>query len=110
MKKDNSYVEYIVYDVLGHIDGLTAKKMFSGAGVYLDGSIVALVIDGELYFKSNAELMKKYSALGCHPFTYDRNGKMVTMSYMSATEEMLEDRETMSTRIYESYDVSNIAK
>lgn len=108
--KDNSYVEYIVYDVLGHIDGLTAKKMFSGAGVYLDGSIVALVIDGELYFKSNAELMAKYAALGCHPFTYDRNGKLVTMSYMSATEEMLENREIMTERVYESYDVSNTKK
>lgn len=100
--KDSSFVDYIVYDVLGHIAGVTHRKMFGGAGIYVDGRIVAIVAGGELYFKADSALVAKYSALGCHPFTYERNGKSVSMAYMSATEEMLEDRAVMETRVAES--------
>ena len=75
MKKDNSYTEYIVYDVLGHIDGISTRPMFSGTGVYLDGVIVAFVTGGELYFKSDDTLKEKYIEEECHPFTYSKNGK-----------------------------------
>lgn len=110
MKKDNSYTEYIVYDVLGHIEGISTRPMFSGTGIYLDGVIVAFVTGGELYFKSDNVLKDKYLALGCHPFTYAKNGKDIEMCYMSADESMIEDREVMSERIYESYEVSNVSK
>lgn len=107
MAKDNLYTEYIVYDILGHIQGITNKRMFSGFGIYLDGVIFAFVTDGELYFKCDDNLKEKYLALGCHPFTYDKNGKNIEMCYMSATEEMIEDKEFITERVYESFDLSN---
>lgn len=108
MAKDNSYAEYIVYDVLGHISGITTKKMFSGSGIYLDGVIVAFVTDGELYFKSDDSLKGKYLTEGCHPFAYTRkDGKVIEMHYMSANEDMIENREIMTERVYESFDISN---
>ena len=110
MKKDNSYTEFIVYDVLGHINGISTKPMFSGTGIFLDGIIVAFVTGGELYFKSDNILKEKYLIQGCHPFTYVKNGKNIEMCYMSANEDMIEDREIMSSRIYESYDVSDRSK
>ena len=107
MKKDNSYTEYIVYDVLGHIRGISTKPMFSGTGVYLDGVIVAFVTGGELYFKCDAILKEKYLKEGCHPFTFEKNGKVVELCYITANEDMIENRETMSDRVYESYELSN---
>lgn len=104
--KDNSFVDYIVYDILGHIEGIRAKPMFGGAGIYVDNKIVAIIVSGELYFKADEALVARYTALGCHPFTYERNGKSVSMKYMSATEEMLEDRHTMEERVYESLALS----
>lgn len=103
--KDNSYTEYIVYDVLGHIPGITTKKMFSGTGIFLDGVIVAFVTGGELYFKCDDNLKQKYLDLGCHLFTYDKKGKEIEMCYISATEDMIENREVMTERIYESYEI-----
>ncbi len=107
MAKDDSFSQYILLDVLGHIDGITAKKMFSGYGIFLDGAIIAIIADGVLYFKADQKLKEKYLSLDCHPFTYNRNGKTVEMSYMSATEDMLENRECISERAYESYEISN---
>jgi len=106
MKRDNSYTEYIVYDVLGHLEDITMKPMFSGAGIYMDGVIIAFVAEGELYFKSNDTLKEKYLSQGCHPFLYMKKGKEVEISYMSATEEMMEDRDIMLDRAYESYELS----
>lgn len=105
-KRDTSFVEYIIFDVLGHIPGITSRGMFSGHGIYLDGAIIALVIDGELYFKADKELKEKYQTLGYHPFSYDRNGKMVDLNYMSVTLEDLENRDEMDRRVEESYGVS----
>ena len=110
MAKNDSYAEYILYDVLGHIDGITSKKMFSGYGIFLDGAIVAIIADGELYFKADDKLKVKYKKLGCYPFTYDRNGKTVEMSYMSVPADVLEDKEAIKERVYESYGVSNKKK
>jgi DNA transformation protein len=107
MKKDNSYTEYIVYDVLGHIDDITTRPMFSGTGIYLHGVIVAFVTGGELYFKSDDTLKNKYLSLNCHPFTYTKNNKEIEMCYMSADEDIIENREVMSEHIDESYEVSN---
>lgn len=107
MAKNDSFSQYILLDVLGHINSITAKKMFSGYGIFLDGAIIAIIVSGELYFKADQKLKEKYKILDCHPFSYDRNGKTVEMSYMSATEQMIEDRQCMSDRAYESYEISN---
>ena len=107
MKKDNSYTEYIVYDVLGHIRGISTKPMFSGTGIFLDGVIVAFVTGGELYFKCDKELKEKYLKEGCHTFNFEKNGKVVELGYITATEDMIEDREKIEERVYESYDISN---
>ncbi len=106
MKKEDSYAEYIIHDVLGHISGITAKSMFSGWGIFQDGAIIAIIADGELYFKADKRLKEKYLALGCYPFTYDRNGKTVEMSYMSVPADVLENRDLISERVEESYEVS----
>ena len=116
MSRDNSFRDYIVEDVLGHIAGITSKAMFSGHGIYLDGLIVGLIIDGTFYLKADAEMMAKYEQEGCEAFAYEREGnaktksKIITMSYMSVQEETMEDREKMEERIYESYEISKKSK
>jgi DNA transformation protein len=116
MPRDNSFKDYIVEDVLGHIPGITSKAMFSGHGIYLDGVIVGLIIDGTFYLKADAEARERYEKEGCEPFAYEREpkgkarAKVVTMSYMSVPEETMEDREKMEERIYESFEISKKAK
>ena len=80
--------------------------MFSGTGVYVGDSIVAFIAGGELYFKSDAALVQKYTALDCHLFTYTKHGKDIALKYMSATESMLEDRAIMEERIAEALALS----
>ena len=51
--------------------------------------------------------MEKYKKEGCEPFQYERpDGKVVTMPYVSVPLEVLEDKEKISLRIYESFELS----
>ena len=106
MKTDNSFTDYIVCDVLGHINGITTKRMFSGIGLFLDGIIFGFITGGELYFKCDEKLKEKYLNDDCHIFNYSRKGKEVKLGYISATADMLENREYITERVYESYELS----
>ena len=51
---------------------VTVRRMFSGAGVYADGVIIALVIGDVLYLKADAATSARFAAEGCGPFEYQR--------------------------------------
>lgn len=111
MPKDSSYMEYIMHDILGHIDGVSAKSMFSGWGIYLDGVIIGIIAEGEFYMKANKEAVIKYKKQGLYPFTYTgHKGKIHELAYMSVPLETLEDRDKITERVYESFDISKKAK
>ncbi len=50
MHAKNSFDDYVVHDVLGHIDGISARAMFGGHGIYKDGVIFAIIAYDELFF------------------------------------------------------------
>ena len=57
---------------LGHI---TTRRMFSGAGLYCDGLIFALILRDTLYFKVDDGNRQAYEAEGLEPFTYEARGR-----------------------------------
>ncbi|HEY4497059.1 MAG TPA: TfoX/Sxy family protein [Candidatus Paceibacterota bacterium] len=107
MKKDKSFHDYIVHDILEGIPNISSKAMFSGWGIYKNGKIFAIITDGELYFSARGERgdeVKKYlENLGSHPFAYNRKGKLVTLSYWLAPEELFENREALYEFINKYY-------
>jgi len=54
MASDQDYVQYIC-EASGLRDALTYKKMFGEYALYLDGKVVALVCDNQLFVKPTAE-------------------------------------------------------
>ena len=72
MAADPALIEHLsdVWRTLGHV---TARRMFSGAGVYVDGLIISIVRgDGSVYLKVDAETRGIFEAAGSSPFTYER--------------------------------------
>lgn len=59
---------------------VTARAMFGGFGIYLDGVMLGLVASGILYFKVDDTTRGDYEKAGSGPFTYDRKGKTVEMN------------------------------
>jgi len=88
--------DYVMADVLGHIENITSKRMFGGYGIYLDGVIFAIITsDSELYFKVGDENRAQFETLGSSQFIYKghKNKKPTPMPYWIVPEEIMEDRE-----------------
>jgi DNA transformation protein len=74
----------------------TARAMFGGHGVYLDGTIVAIMIDDVLYFKTDEQTRLAFTELGLEPFRYStKDGTVHSTSYFRAPEEALESASAM---------------
>lgn len=93
MKKDQSFHDHVVYDLLEDTPGITSRPMFGGWSVYKNGVVFGIIADGELYFKADEQDHAKFEKLGSHPFRYSRkDSKSITMSYWLVPEEIMEDR------------------
>ena len=74
---------------LGHV---TSRRMFSGAGIYCDGVIFALVLRDTLYLKVDDENRGAYEAEGLGPFIYEARGRPVSINaYWRAPERLLDE-------------------
>ena len=88
---------------MGHISGITSRRMFGGYGIYKDKVFFGLIAEGILYFKVGASTQREYEKRNSKPFTYSRkNGKVVTMSYWEVPEEIMNGREHLEEWAEES--------
>ncbi len=70
--------------------------MFGGHGLYVDGVIVAIVIDDIVYFKTDEENRGEFAALSLEPFVYvTKQGERTLTSYHRAPDEALESPDAM---------------
>ena len=70
--KLTEFADYILNDLLIDIEGITAKRMFRGYGIYQHGIIFALIANDELYFKVDDTNKHQYQKYHSKPFTYSR--------------------------------------
>ena len=78
---------------LGHV---TSRRMFSGAGLYCDGVIFALILRDTLYFKVDDGNRRAYEAEGLRPFSYDAGGRTVEIgAYWKVPERLFDEPDEM---------------
>ena len=88
-----------VAERLASLGPVVVKRMFSGAGLSIDGINFAFVIGGTLYFRVDDRSRPEYEAMGLAPFRYDRPGRTVTVgSYYEAPDEVFDDDEALCDR------------
>lgn len=92
--KRNEYADYIA-DVLGPLGPIRLKAMFGGYGIYCDELFFALIIDDTLYFKADDSTRAAFESEELPPFTYEKEGKVMTMSYYQASELIFEDSDAL---------------
>lgn len=82
-------------ELLGSLGRVTARRMFGGSGLYADGGIVALEIEGTLYLKTDAQTRARFAEAGGRPFAYDGKGREVETSYWTPPDEAMDSPEAM---------------
>lgn len=92
---NEGYAEFI-RDQLSVVGPVSVRRMFGGAGVFLDGVMFALIADESLYFKADDTTKAAYEAEGLGPFFYEaKGGKRGVMSYWRAPEHVFDDPDEM---------------
>jgi DNA transformation protein len=70
--------------------------MFSGAGVYCDGVIFALILRDALHFRVDDANRAAYQAEGMQPFRYDAKGKTIEIgAYWRVPERLFDESDEM---------------
>ena len=69
-----------VLDLMAALGPVTARRMFGGFGIYLDGVMFALIADDILYLKVDDRTRPDYEAAGSAPFRPRQKGKPFTMA------------------------------
>ncbi|RZU02180.1 TfoX/Sxy family protein [Rivibacter subsaxonicus] len=84
-------------ELLSPLGRVTARAMFGGYGLYVDGLMVGLVAGEQLYLKTDAQSIEAWRAAGCHPFSYERGGGKppIEMSYWTPPVEAFDGEHAM---------------
>ena len=85
-----------VEEALEPLGRVSMRRMMGGATLYLDGTIFAILDEGELWFKADAETDAAWDAEGCERFSVTFNdGRVDTMNYRRAPADVYDDAEAM---------------
>ena len=80
-----------VQELLEDWASVSARRMFGGYGLYLEGLMFAIVMNQRLYLKVDEVNRPEFEALGLAPFTYAMKGRDVALSYWAAPDTLFDD-------------------
>ncbi|MGA8864253.1 MAG: TfoX/Sxy family protein [Gallionella sp.] len=79
----NEFVDYVV-GLMADWAPVSARRMFGGYGLCREGLMFALIVDDELFIKTDAENLARLERAGSRPFVYRNTNRTVQLSYWSA--------------------------
>ncbi|MCJ8052009.1 TfoX/Sxy family protein [Shinella curvata] len=91
---------------------VTIRRMFGGKGIYHEGRILALEVQGEILLKADARSAPDFETAGSRQWAYDgkQSGNPVKMPYWSVPEAAFDDPEEMAVWVRRAYEAALRAK
>jgi len=95
MAISQDFIDFL-HDQLHGLGHITTRRMFSGAAIYCDGVVFALVLRDVLHFKVDDGNRGVYVAEGPEPFIYQAKGRSVRVeAYRRVPERLFDDPDEM---------------
>jgi len=86
-----------VVELFAEFGSVTVRRMFGGAGIFVDGLMIGLVSDGVIYLKTDHETIQGFVAEGLRPFSYaTRHGERKLTSYWRMPDRLYDDTEELA--------------
>ena len=86
--RDESFKDFVL-DQLQDLDGVEARGMFGGHGLYQDETFFGIIHKGDLYFKIDERAVAEYRKRKMKPFR--PNAKQSLKTYYQVPVEIIED-------------------
>jgi len=99
---DDGFIVYVC-DQLRPWAPVTARRMFSGSGIFRGGTMFALVIADCLYFRTDDGNRADFTAAGMEPFRYQRAGKAIALGYHAVPADVLDEAEQLAAWAAKAY-------
>ena len=95
MPVSNAFLDF-VQEQIAALGVVTSRRFFGGRGIYLDGLIVAFIIDDVLHFKVDDLTRHHFAAEASKPFIYQTKlGAQTINGYWQAPERLFDDPDAM---------------
>jgi DNA transformation protein and related proteins len=76
---------------------VTVRRMFSGAGVFADGLMIALAVKGVIFLKADARTIPQFEREGLSPFSYKtKDGTRTLNSYWRMPERLYDEPDELA--------------
>jgi DNA transformation protein and related proteins len=76
---------------------VSVRRMFGGAGIFVDGRMIGLVSRDVIYLKADAETIPAFEQEGLAPFSYaTRDGERKLTSYWRIPDRLYDDTEELA--------------
>ncbi len=99
------FVNHVV-ERLNQVAPVTAKFMFGGYGLFVEGVMIGLIAEDVLYFKVDNQNREDYIQAGSEPFIYEGKGKPIQMSYYRLPDDVFENLEQLVAWVEASQDAA----
>jgi DNA transformation protein len=77
---------------------VTVRRMFGGAGIFADGLMLGLVVDGVIFLKADDRTIPQFQREGLAPFTYKtRSGTRSLASYWRMPERLYDEPDELAS-------------
>ena len=89
-------VEFI-HDLFQPFGAVSVRRMFGGAGLFVDGVMFGLVSGGQIYLKADATTVTRFEREQCEAFEYaTKNGKRTLTSYWRLPDRLYDDADELA--------------
>ena len=94
-----------IKDLFRGLGPVTVRRMFGGKGIYHQGRIFALEVDGDLLLKADAQSAPDFEAAGSRQWCYEgkKAGRPVRMPYWTIPDEAYDDPDVMTVWLGRAY-------
>jgi DNA transformation protein len=89
---DDGFKDYLL-DQLDGLEGVSARSMFGGQGIYLCDEFFGIVFQGRLYFRTDETTRAAYTEQGSGPF--QPNARQRLKNYYEVPADVIEDRDLL---------------
>jgi DNA transformation protein len=81
-----------IRELFAEFGPVDVRRMFGGAGIFIDGRMIGLVSRGVIYLKADADTIPAFEQEGLAPFSYaTRNGEHKLTSYWRMPDRLYDD-------------------
>ena len=84
-------------ELFSAVGPIAVRRMFSGAGIFADGLMIALAIDGVIYLKADDSFIPLFQREGQTPFAYrTRDGTRTLNSYWRMPDRLYDEPDELA--------------